>query len=159
MVEPPSVQPRSAAHRAVVHLDTPMTGDFQRDAAEWAVHALTYAIQSPLALSVPDDLVSTGPKVAITSYVSQRKSSSRDVPNNKDNQAMTPHSLTTPLRTVYCPHCHLATRANSERCLNCGKHVSHQSQTCGMPPTPVPGRGPSQHGQQTRGFASSRILI
>ena len=68
MVEPPSVQPRSAAHRAVVHLDTPMVGDFQRDAAEWAVHTLTYAIQSPLALPLPGGPVSpTGPKVAIAS--------------------------------------------------------------------------------------------
>jgi hypothetical protein len=63
MVEPPSVQPRSAAHRAVVHLDTPMVGDFQGDAADWAVHTLTCAIQSPPALPLPDDLAAlTGPK-------------------------------------------------------------------------------------------------
>jgi hypothetical protein len=30
-----------------------MAGDFQRDAAEWAVHTLTAAIQSPLELPCP----------------------------------------------------------------------------------------------------------
>jgi len=26
-----------------------------------------------------------------------------------------------PIRTVYCPNCHLSTRAASERCLHCGR--------------------------------------
>jgi hypothetical protein len=32
-------------------------------------------------------------------------------------------------RTVYCPHCHLATRADRGRCLHCGKAVSPDNQT------------------------------
>ena len=42
---------------------------------------------------------------------------------------MMPKSPNNPLRTVYCPHCHLATRANSVRCLHCGKPASRQDQT------------------------------
>jgi hypothetical protein len=38
-------------------------------------------------------------------------------------------TLTTkPIRTVYCPHCNLSTRANSERCLHCGTKLP-QAQT------------------------------
>lgn len=33
------------------------------------------------------------------------------------------------LRTVYCPHCHLATRADCERCLHCGTTVSPDNQS------------------------------
>ena len=29
-----------------------------------------------------------------------------------------------PIQMLYCPHCHLATRANSERCLHCGRNLS-----------------------------------
>jgi hypothetical protein len=126
-----------------------MAGDFQRDAAEWAVHNLTAAIQSPLELPCPAVLcLRLGQKLLLPLPARLLLA---DV--SKENE-MIPNSPTTPLRTMYCPHCHLATRANSERCLHCGKHVPRQSQTCGVPPTPAPRRGPSQHGRLKRAFAS-----
>jgi predicted amidophosphoribosyltransferase len=43
---------------------------------------------------------------------------------------MTPNNTSdSSLRTVYCPNCHLATPANRERCLHCGKPVRQRDQT------------------------------
>lgn len=42
---------------------------------------------------------------------------------------MTAKALNQPIREVYCPHCHLATRASSERCLHCGQTVQQDYRT------------------------------
>lgn len=46
--------------------------------------------------------------------------------SRKDDTAMMTRSSDLEIKTVYCPHCHLATRANCNRCLHCEKLISKE---------------------------------
>lgn len=45
-----------------------------------------------------------------------------------DNKVMISTLPSTPLKTIYCPHCHLATRASFARCIQCGKPLPRPDQ-------------------------------
>ena len=49
---------------------------------------------------------------------------------------MTPKTSSSAIETVYCAHCHLATRASSDRCLHCGNRASSDREARRTPPGP-----------------------
>ena len=57
-----------------------------------------------------------------------------------NNEAAMTKSKANTLKTVYCPNCHLSTRANSDRCLHCGKAMLSLVTARGSAAAPAAGR-------------------
>ena len=72
---------------------------------------------------------------------------------------MTAKALNQPIREVYCPHCHLATRASSERCLHCGRTMlaGLSDETC--VPKAAGGRAQFRAVEENGRFAGQRDFL